>query len=105
MEGLRGMKKFFLLEMFFPEVLTDDFAASIPSFREYMAALVERHVVLNYAVNLGKKKGWVIFQAEEPEDVLHAVEHFPIGRFIRFDMYELLLRNHDLMGFPKMFMN
>ena len=95
----------FMVEMFLPEILDMEFMQMIPSHRAYVDQLISDGKILTYTVNEERTKGWIIFDAEEAEEVLDIVQQFPINRFLTFEIHSLMIHDGEAFRFPKLHMN
>lgn len=95
----------FMVEMFLPEVIDLEFMKMIPAHRAYVDQLISDGKILTYTVNEERTKGWIIFDAEEAEEVLDIVQQFPINRFLTFEIHALMIHDGEAFRFPKLHMN
>lgn len=97
------MKKY-LCTFYLPALLEEDFWATIPSHRQYVNELMREEVIVTYAVNEMRSKGWVVLNADTEEDAAALIEQFPIRPFIRYEIDELFIFD-SMIGAPKLVLN
>ena len=97
------MKKY-LCTFYLPASLEEDFWETIPAHREYVNQLMREEVIVTYAVNEERSKGWVVLNADSVLDASNLIEQFPIRLFIRYDMDELFIFD-SMIGAPKLVLN
>lgn len=97
------MKKF-LCTFYLPALLNDDFWATIPSHRQHINELMRDEVIVTYAVNEARTKGWVLLNAGSETEAKEIVEQFPIRPFVRFEIDALFIFD-SMIGAPKLVLN
>lgn len=97
------MKKF-ICTFYLPALLDADFWATIPSHRQYINDLMRTEVIVTYAVNEVRSKGWVVLNAVSEEEAADHIEQFPIRPFIRYEIDELFIFD-SMIGAPKLVLN
>lgn len=95
----------FMVEMFLPDTIDMEFMRMIPSHRLFIDQLIADGKILTYSVNQERTKGWIIFDAEEAEEVLDLVQQFPIHRFITLEVHALMIHDGESFRFPKLHFN
>lgn len=81
--------KNYMVDIGLPEVLTEEFLATIPKQRAVITKLMEERTVINYSLALDRSKLWTIIRAESESDVFDVLSEFPLIGWMRFDIYEL----------------
>lgn len=99
------MKKNFMVELFLPEELDADFMRMIPAHRAYINELINKGIIITYSISFDRTKGWIIFSANEAEEVLDIVQQFPIHQFITIEINELFIHDGEAFRFPKLHYN
>ena len=84
--------------------LGNEFWELIPSHRNYVNHLMREEVIITYAVNHIRSKGWVVINAASEMEVAELMDRFPIRRFINYEMDELFIFDSRI-GTPKLVMN
>ena len=69
-----------------------------------MNELMREEVIVTYAVNEMRSKGWVVLNADTEEDAATLIEEFPIRPFIRYEIDELFIFD-SMIGAPKLVLN
>ncbi|MCA0426274.1 MAG: hypothetical protein LCH37_02465 [Bacteroidetes bacterium] len=95
----------FMVEMFLPDTIDQEFIQMIPSHRLFIDQLIADGRILTYTINQDRTKGWIIFDTEEAEEVLDFVQQFPIHRFITLEIHPLMIHDGEAFRFPKLHFN
>ncbi len=85
--------KTFMVIMRLPQQLPGDFLSLIPEQREYVASLLERGTLSSYALALDRSRIWTTVRASSDEEVMAIVDHFPLRRYLSYDIIELAFHN------------
>lgn len=88
-----------------PDIFTRRFAALIPQQRERVNQLLEKRVILNYALDMERSNLWVTMQAKNQEEVMDILATFPIIKDVQVEIYELAFFDSAPMGLPELIMN
>ena len=104
------MSGFYTLDTFqvhikLPEIFTRRFAALIPEQRERVNQLLEKRVILNYALDMERSNLWVTIQAKSQEEVMDILSTFPIIKDVKVEIFELAFFDSAPMGLPELIMN
>lgn len=95
----------FQIHITLPDVFTSRFAALIPQQRERVNQLLEKHVILNYALDMERSNLWVTIQAKDQEAVMDILATFPIIKDVKVEIFELAFFDSAPMGLPELNMN
>lgn len=94
-----------MLQIRLPEELSSDFLARIPAHRAYVDLLINKGVMLSYAVNTDRTHGWVIIEASDADEALKIFSESPLFRFVRVRVDELFIYDSESLRLPKMNLN
>ncbi len=95
----------FQIHITLPDVFTRRFAALIPQQRERVNQLLEKNVILNYALDMERSNLWVTIQAKDQEEVMDILATFPIIKDVKVDIFELAFFDSAPKGLPELIMN
>ena len=98
------MKKY-MVQIYLPDFLGDDFYDLIPKHREFINLLIEKGNIVNYYINAERTRGWIEMNAKSVEEIKHFVSRFPIKKFIRYDINEIMIFDGEAFRFPKLVLN
>lgn len=98
------MKKY-MVQIYLPDYLGDDFYTLIPKHREFINLLIEKGNIVNYYINAEKTKGWIEMNGKSADEVKGFVNRFPIKQFIRFDIQEIMIFDGEAYRLPKLVLN
>lgn len=94
-----------MVDIGLPEVLTEEFLATIPKQRTVIAKLMEENIVVSYSLTLDRSKLWTIIRAESESDVFDVLSEFPLIGWMRFDIYELAFNENAFRKMGYMSLN
>jgi hypothetical protein len=95
----------FQIHIILPDVFTRRFAALIPQQRELVNQLLEKHVILNYALDMERSNLWVTMQAKDQQSVMDILSTFPIIKDVKVEIFELAFFDSAPKGLPELIMN
>lgn len=95
----------FQIHITLPDVFTRRFAALIPQQRELVNQLLEKHVILNYALDMERSNLWVTMQAKDQQSVMDILSTFPIIKDVKVEIFELAFFDSAPKGLPELIMN
>jgi hypothetical protein len=98
------MKKY-MVQIYLPDFPGDDFFELIPKHREFISILIEKGHIISYSVNAERTKGWIEMNARTKEEVKSFVSRFPIKKFIRYDINEIMISDGEAYRFPRLVLN
>ncbi|MES2132657.1 MAG: hypothetical protein V4506_09920 [Bacteroidota bacterium] len=88
-----------------PEIFSTRFAALIPQQYQKVNELLEKHVILNYALDMTRINLWVTIQAKDQTDVMDILATFPIIKYVKVEIFELAFFDSAPIGLPELIMN
>ncbi len=80
----------YMVDIRLPKEITPEFAALIPRQRKAINRLFEQGRIISYTLSLERARLWVVCVAANEEEVLAILAKFPLLKFMRFDIYELM---------------
>jgi hypothetical protein len=95
----------FQIHITLPDIFTRRFAALIPQQRERVNQLLEKRVILNYALDMERSHLWVTMQAKNQEEIMDILATFPIIKDVKVEIFELAFFDSAPMGLPELIMN
>lgn len=88
-----------------PEIFSTRFAALIPLQYERVNELLEKRVILNYALDMARVNLWVTLQAKDQLEAMDILSTFPIIRHVQVEIFELAFFDAAPVGLPELIMN
>jgi hypothetical protein len=88
-----------------PEIFSTRFAALIPLQYEKVNELLEKRVILNYALDMSRVNLWVTIQAKDQVEAMDILATFPIIRHVKVEIFELAFFDAAPVGLPELIMN
>ena len=88
-----------------PEIFTKRFVSFIPKQRQLVNDLLEKRVILNYALSMDRSNLWVTMQAKNQLAVMDILATFPIINDVKVEIFELAFFDSAHIGMPEIIMN
>jgi muconolactone delta-isomerase len=85
--------KQFMITSRLPEEFTREFLSRIPEQRSTVNRLLEEGTILSYSLSGDRSMLWTVLEAESEIDVLQVLAQFPLNRFMKSEITELLFHN------------
>lgn len=88
-----------------PEIFSKRFVSFIPDQRQLVNELLEKRVILNYALSMDRSNLWVTIQAKNQLAVMDILATFPIINDVKVEIFELAFFDSAHIGMPEIIMN
>jgi muconolactone delta-isomerase len=95
----------FMIESILHDAHSEAFMQLIPSQRAMVNELMFEGKILNYSVNLDRKKLWIVMAAENEEHVMEILSKFPLIGFMEVEVQPLLFHNSPQRNFAHISLN
>ena len=95
----------FQVHITLPEIFSTRFAALIPQQYEKVNELLEKRVILNYALDMTRINLWVTIQAKDQLEAMDILATFPIIKYVKVEIFELAFFDSAPIGLPELIMN
>lgn len=99
------MKDVFLVHITLPDIFTRELYDLIPRQRELINTLLEKRIVLNYAMDMERKNLWVYFDVEDKEDLGRILSEFPTIQDVKVTIHEMAFYDMAPNPMPDPIMN
>ncbi|MDI1353361.1 MAG: hypothetical protein PSX36_00490 [bacterium] len=99
------MKDVFLVHFILPEVIGPGFYALIPKHRQRIQELLEKRILLSYALDMDRKNVWAVFQADGLREVRTLLSSLPIIQEVKVKIHELAFHDSAPISLPGLIMN
>lgn len=87
--------KNYMVDIALPDVLSEEFLATIPKQRATVNQLMNDKIILSYSLAMDRSKLWTVIRAESESDVFDVLSEFPLIGWMRFDIYELAFNENS----------
>lgn len=84
-----GELKQYMVEIFLPKKIDEDFLALLSSQKNLINDLFEEGKVLAYSLALDRSRLWLTMSAENDDQIREIINEFPIAKKIRYIISEL----------------
>ena len=71
--------------------MSDEFMELVPPHRTYVNYLINKDIVVQYAVSMETQRVWITLNAETKEEVEKILEKSPLFKFWTFEIDELFV--------------
>ncbi len=88
-----------------PEVKTEEFISLIPEQRAAVVRLLHKNTIVNYSLSADRTRLWVCFNAKDEEHVRRIIQRFPLFKFMKVKIDELMFTESKTMLFPELVLN
>jgi hypothetical protein len=98
------MKQFMIYSRL-PEVLSEEFISLIPEQRAMVTSLMRKGTIISYSLSADRSQLWVIMDAKSEINVIEVLSEFPLIRFMKPDIQELMFHNSIYVNVPNLSLN
>lgn len=95
----------FMATILLPDELTEEFITLIPQQRFVVNRLVDKNIILNYSLSADRSKLWIAFNAKDEDHVRRVIKRFPLFKFMKVKIDELMFVESKAMAFPELVWN
>jgi hypothetical protein len=95
----------FLAEITLIDSFSQEFIQLIPEQRKVVDDLMNKGIIVSYALSMERKSLWVIFESKDENEVLNTIYQFPLIRFMKPKIHELAFYDTIHNGFPQLSLN
>ncbi|MFO0477155.1 MAG: hypothetical protein ACK50L_00045 [Bacteroidota bacterium] len=88
-----------------PKVFTSKFTSLIPKQRAKVNQLLEKQIILNYALDISRENLWITIRAKNQLEVMDILATFPIIKDVQVDIFELAFFDTAPINFPHIILN
>ena len=95
----------FMVEVFLPGSLSQEYISLIPKQREYIDDMFSRGVISSYTLAMDRSKLWVTFSLQTVRDVKQIMNDFPIADYVDYSIHQLAFSNSTSAIIPEISLN
>ena len=95
----------YMVEIFLPHTLTQEFMSLIPAQRAIVNRLVHSGTIRSYSLSLNRSRLWVVLTAKETEEVHVILDEFPIMPYSEAEIHELMFHDVASHELPRLSLN
>lgn len=88
-----------------PAELTEEFLSLIPKQRAMVNSLMRKGIIINYTLSSDRTQLWIVMDAESEINVIEILAEFPLIRFMKPEIHELMFHNSIYVDVPKVSLN
>jgi muconolactone delta-isomerase len=97
--------KQFMAYIKLPDVMTEEFISLIPKQRAKINSLMRKGIIISYTLSSDRSQLWVVLDAESEINVLEVLAGFPLIRFMKPEIHELMFHNSVFVNIPTVSLN
>lgn len=97
--------KQFMIFIRLPEVKTEEFNSLIPQQRSMVNSLMRKGIIISYSLSLDRTELWVVMDAASEINVIELLSEFPLIRFMKPEINELMFHNSIYVNVPRLSLN
>lgn len=98
------MKEFIVIVQL-PEVFSPRFISLIPEHRSMVSEMINEGTILSYALSSDRSNLWIIMSGKGEEEILSKISSFPLARYMKFEVKELLFQQSASFVVPEPSLN
>ncbi len=83
----------FMVIITLPEEFSPRFVSLIPEQREKVHAMMDEGIILNYTLSANRETLWIIMIAKSVADVKGHIDRFPLARYMKAEIKELMFHH------------
>jgi muconolactone delta-isomerase len=95
----------YMIDINLPASPDDEFFALIPKQRAVINELMSEGTITSYTLSVERTKLWVLVNAETESEVMDVLYRFPMLKFMRFKIHELMFHQMLAFRFPSISLN
>ena len=97
--------KQFMVNVRLPDDFTEEFISLIPKQRAMVNSLMRKGIIISYTLSLDRTLLWIVMETESEINVIEVLSEFPLIRFMKPDIREILFHNSMYVNVPKVSLN
>jgi hypothetical protein len=95
----------FMLDIDLPGQFGNDFIQLIPLQRVIIDRMMKEGTIITYSLSSDRSKLWVVMRGDDMTDIRKRVKTFPIYKFIRYRIHNLLFHESNAIQVPQLWLN
>jgi len=95
----------FMATILLPEKLTEEFLSLITMQRVAVDRLVQKNIILNYSLSADRTRLWIAFNCKDEDHVRRVISRFPLFKFMKVKIDELMFVESRALSFPELIWN
>ena len=95
----------YMIDINLPASPEEEFFTLIPKQRAVINELMSEGTITSYTLSVERTKLWVLVNAESEGEVMDILYRFPMLKFMRFKIHELMFHQMVAFRFPSISLN
>ena len=88
-----------------PDIFSPRFISLIPEQRATVNEMMNEGTILSYALAEDRSKLWIVMSAKEEAEVLRNIARFPLARYMKPEIKELMFQHSATFILPEPSLN
>ncbi len=97
--------KQFLVYIKLPGEFTEEFISLIPKQRAWINSLMRKGIIISYSLSADRTQLWIVMEAMSDINIIEVLSAFPLIRFMKPEINELMFHNSIYVDIPKVSLN
>ena len=97
--------KQFMVYVTLPDNPGEEFFSLVPKQRAKINSLMRKGIIISYSLSLDRSQLWIVMDAESEINVIEVLSEFPLIRFMKPEIHELMFHNSIYLNIPKVSLN
>ena len=97
--------KQYLVYTALPSEFTEEFLSLIPEQRAMVNSLMRKGSILSYSLSADRSQLWIVMEAKSEISIIELLSEFPLIRFMKPEINELIFHNSIYVDIPKVSLN
>jgi hypothetical protein len=97
--------KQFMIHIQLPAELSEEFVALIPDQRATINGLMRKGIIISYTLSFDRTQLWVVMDATSKVNVIEVLAEFPLIRFMKPEIHEIMFHNSIYVNVPRVSLN
>lgn len=95
----------FMATIILPEEKTEEFISLIPEQRAAVIRLIQKNIILYYSLSADRTRLWICFNAANEDRVREIISRFPLFKYMKVKIDEVMFTESKIMLFPDLVLN
>ncbi|MEO1449832.1 MAG: muconolactone Delta-isomerase family protein [Bacteroidota bacterium] len=95
----------YMVEIYLPPEMTQEFMNLIPSQRAQVNSLVKEGTIRSYTLSMDRQRLWVVMVEENESTLVDRLNTFPIMPYCEYEIHSLMFHDMASQELPRISLN
>lgn len=95
----------YMVEIYLPHPMTQEFMNLIPSQRAQVNSLVKEGTIQSYSLSMDRERLWVVMVESNEDELISRLDTFPIIPFCEYEIHSLMFHDMASQELPRISLN